>query len=568
MKKIRTAVLIIAVILLLFSSLVTYQQQSTATPIKHVVIIILENHSFDNIFGKYPYGDPPIYNNITESLMIPVGLNTSVKLPNCEGGYDSPYYADSVILPDPTEGYKPYHIDWNFGLMNGFVIGSGHQSLAYLSYQQVPLLWDYAEEYVLADNYFSPVLAPTQPNRVSYLTGFPTNITGDGFVSGVIPFNETIMYQLSEYGVSWAYFDYGYQQSLPPFPLVVFKGSEQYSSHYFNTSVFLQDLHDDNLPSVSWLMFTGGDGYDTHSVLDLHPPFNLTIGQENLAYYIDQIMESPYRNSTVIFITFDEGGGFYDQVPPPIIPTYGVGCDVYLKAHGVTGFTLLGQRVPLLIISPYSKEGWIDNYTLSGYSLLAFIDYNWHLPYLNSIVAQSDVQGLLQAFNFSQPPRPPIILTSQNWTYPIPLQYPIHYGYVAKIYNNYTGYLTLKEYINTTVLDYLSQFGYVESQPSETQQITTTSTYSTTFSSSTSTQTTETVTTNTTQTAFPSSSTINVSSSTAIITSSNSTTKTLVTSPQLQSTSIKSNNTPLEITTFIVILLVAGLIIIRLMKKQ
>jgi hypothetical protein len=118
------------------------------------------------------------------------------------------------------------------------------------------------------------------------------------------------------------------------------------------------------------------------------------------------------------------------------------------------------------------------------------------------------------------------------------------------------------------VLDYLSQFGYVESQPSETQQITTTSTYSTTFSSSISAQTTETVTTNTTQTAFPNSSTTNVSSSTTIITSSNSTTKTLVTFPQLQSTSTISNNTPLEIATFIVILLVDGLIIIRLVEKK
>lgn len=168
MGKIRTPLLIIAVTLLLFSSFVTYQQQSTATPIKHVVIIILVNHSFDNIFGKYPYGDPPIYNNITESLMIPVGLNTSVKLPNGKGGYDSPYYADSVILPDPTEGYKPYHIDWNFGLMNEFVIGSGRQPLAYLSYQQVPLLWDYGEEYVLADNYFSPVLEGV----ILYFTSF------------------------------------------------------------------------------------------------------------------------------------------------------------------------------------------------------------------------------------------------------------------------------------------------------------------------------------------------------------------------------------------------------------
>ncbi|BCU69570.1 phospholipase C [Stygiolobus caldivivus] len=520
------------------------QQTTTLTPIKHVIVIILENHSFDNIYGKYPFGNPPIYNNITMSVMVPVGVNTSAKLPNGEGGYSSPYYANSVILPDPTEGYKAYHIDWDYGRMDGFVIGSGHQSLAYLSYEQVPLLWDYAEEYVLADDYFSPVLAPTQPNRVSYLTGFPTNIIGDGFVSGVIPFNETIMYQLSEYGISWAYFDYGYKQSqpLPPFPLTVFKGAEQYSSHYYNTSVFLEDLEDGNLPSVSWLMFTGGNGYDTHSPLDMHPPFNLTIGQENLAYYIDKVMESPYWNSTAIFITFDEGGGFYDQVPPPIIPTYGIGCDLFLKDHGIQGYTLLGQRIPLLIISPYAKEGWIDNYTLSGYSLLAFIDYNWHLPYLNPIVGESDVQGILQAFNFSQPPRPPVILTPENWTYPVPLQYPVHYGYVAKVYNNYTAYelLNQKGYINSSTLYYLSQFGYVETEKSPTNQVT------------------------------QSSGTPQQSSSVIISTTSSPMSTTTAQPTHLSTSSVTQpqGNTPLEIVTFTIIVLVISVIVLRIIKSR
>lgn len=71
----------------------------------------------------------------------------------------------------------------------------------------------------------------TQPNRLAYLTGFSTNVTGDGFVSGVIPFCDTIMYQLSEYDVSWAYFDYGYTGGvLPPFPLSAFNGNVDYSS--------------------------------------------------------------------------------------------------------------------------------------------------------------------------------------------------------------------------------------------------------------------------------------------------------------------------------------------------
>ncbi len=124
-------------------------------------------------------------------------------------------------------------------------------------------------------------------------------------------------------------------------------------------------------------------------------------------------------------------------------------------------YNTLGERVPLLIISPYAKEGgWIDNYSLSGYTLLAFIDYNWHLPYLTPIVANSDLNGLLAAFNFSQRPRPPIILTPLNWTYPIPLQYPVHYGYVALVKGNYTGYTLLYRLgiINATVYHYVMQF--------------------------------------------------------------------------------------------------------------
>jgi len=169
---------------------VATQQYSTATLIRHVVIIILENHSFDNIYGTYPFGVPPIINNITLSLARPLGLNLSITISGVK-----PYYANSVILIDPWEGYMNYHIDWDRGAMDDFVKGSGRQSMVYLSYEQVPLLWDYAEEYVLAENFFSPDLATTTPNRISYLVGYPVPAFGSG--SGcIVTFNETILYQL------------------------------------------------------------------------------------------------------------------------------------------------------------------------------------------------------------------------------------------------------------------------------------------------------------------------------------------------------------------------------------
>ena len=420
--------LIILVLVMLMLAPIVHVDASTTTPIKHVIIIIEENHSFDNLFGTYPFGWPPIINNITLSVMWPEGLYTNytqledskngvltyITVPNIPwlpfAGVSHPYYADAWDTVDPYEGWTAYHGDYWFGKPIGFVYYSGPQSMAYFSYQQVGILWDYAEEYVLADNYYAPVLGLTEPNRIAYLTGFPPNFYSDS-ASDVIPVNESIFYQLSTHGISWGYFVYGYSGGIP-WPLNAFIGISKYESHFHSLHAFYEDLKDGKLPAVSWVMFIGcGEDY-----YDMHPPYNVTAGAVELSKVINWVMESPYWNSTVIFITFDEGGGYYDQITPPAINKYG-----------------LGQRIPLLIISPYAKEAWIDNYTISGYTLLAFIDYNWHLPWLTKWVANSDLQGLLQAFNFSSKPRPPIILTPNNWTYPIPLQYPVHYGYIARV---------------------------------------------------------------------------------------------------------------------------------------
>lgn len=433
-KAIKT---IFSLFLITFILLPIYQENvtlgDTTTPIKHVIIIIQENHSFDNLFGTYPFGWPSIVNNITLSVMWPEGLYNNytqlqkskngvldyISVPNVPWfsifGSSHPYYANAWDTIDPSEGWTIYHGDYWFDTPNGFVYYSGPQSMAYFSYEQVGVLWDYAEEYVLSDNYYSPVLGLTEPNRIAYMIGQPPNYYSDSFYD-VIPFNESIMYQLNEHNITWGYFTYEYDGQLP-WPMTAFKGIYNYEDDFHSLSTFYTDLRDGNLPAVSWVMLLGGDS----DKYDMHPPYNVTIGSIELVNIVNAVMDSSYWNSTVIFITFDEGGGYYDQAIPPSINHYG-----------------LGQRIPLLLISPYAKEAWINNYTMSGYTLLGFIDYNWHLPYLTNYVANSDVQGLLQSFNFTKP-RPPIILEPNNWTYPIPLQYPVHYGYIAT-FSPHQGY--------------------------------------------------------------------------------------------------------------------------------
>lgn len=400
----------ITYILLLFLLCLSFPHiifASTMTPITHVIIVIDENHSFDNIFGAYPFGNPPIVNNITRAVMRPLGIPQGFSIPVSVYfpflGSVSPSPSTSAVVQDPSEGPGPYSGDLWFGTAEGFYTFSGPSSLDYFSYQQLGPLWDYAEEYTIADHFFAPVLGFTEPNRVADIIGYPPSFSSD-HVDCAIPFNNTVMYQLSSHNVSWGYFVYDLPQGSVPFPLTAFIGSSQFSSHYQNLSLFLYDLNHGDLPSVSWVMFLGGssDRYD------MHPPANVTEGAIQFANLVNAVERSPYWGNTVIFFTMDEGGDFFDQVIPP------------------KGF---GQRIPLLVISPYSKEGYVIHGNMSPYTLLAFIDYNWGLPYLTSYVRDSNLGSLLSGFNFSER-REPIVLTPSNWTYPIPLQYPINYSSV------------------------------------------------------------------------------------------------------------------------------------------
>jgi hypothetical protein len=217
------------------------------------------------------------------------------------------------------------------------------------------------------------------------------------------------MRQLDDAGVSWGYYDYldafggpsnvyplNYTSDLPP----------QAISNTRNISDLVQELAiGSGLPSVSFVNSLG------ESDLTEHPPFNPTTGELWTVSMVNHVMESSYWLTTAIFITWDEGGGFYDHVVPPREFTVN-----HSFTHELVG---LGQRVPLLVISPYSRENFVSITLLSHISLLHFVEYNWNLPPLNGPVAQSNLP--LDFFNFSQTRRPPIILHPPI-IYPIPLQ--------------------------------------------------------------------------------------------------------------------------------------------------
>jgi phosphoesterase family protein len=142
-----------------------------------------------------------------------------------------------------------------------------------------------------------------------------------------------------------------------------------------------------------------------------HPSENVTFGEQWLANVVNSVMQSPYWNSSAIFITYDEGGGYYDQVPPPTVDG-----------------TQLGFRIPFLVISPYARENYVSSTVLNHASILSFIEYNWGLPALNSFVGSSNVP--LDFFDFNQSysgtgiVRAPVVIPS-NASFPLPLQIPL-----------------------------------------------------------------------------------------------------------------------------------------------
>ena len=375
--KISRVIAVFLVVFALFSQSIIARSSSqsiTETPIKHVIYIMMENHSFDNFFGNYPLGDT---NSSNSDIEKPLNLldNTSdvptlTQLP-----------AGTVNTSDPHESVYPE--DYANGTNSGFLQYSGPQAMTYFTNAQIPVEWDWAIDYGLGDNYFSTVLSETTPNRLMSVAGY-TPIMSDEGPPPYVPFNATIFYQLSERGISWG----AYNTYDDDYPMDFYSGITNYSSNFHSLNDLYETLEGPNLPSLVYV-----NSLESQSE-DQHPSGNVTQGETWLLGIVNHIMASPYWNSTVIFINYDEGGGYYDQVPPPQLDGY-----------------QLGFRVPLIVISPYSKENYVSNTELNHLSILAFIEYNWNLPPLNSLVAASKIP--IDFFDWSVV-RPPVMFENYS----------------------------------------------------------------------------------------------------------------------------------------------------------
>jgi phospholipase C len=397
--------------LLIVSALPHSASASTAgTPIKHVIVILQENHTFDNYFGTYP-GVNGIYN--VGAMPTAPGAPPTVK----------PYLFTSPVVVNREAGeqltgnlnnsWTAAHNAYDDGKMDGFIAAQkgSNVTMGYYDYHLIPYYWDYAAQYVLFDDFFSSVMGPSLPNHIYLIAGQAGGLTIDSrdgvfnFTSSTVKSDdfefESVINELEAAHVSWRYYAGGEGflnnwNPLPAFPYV--ENNASLVQNIWDTGQFVNDLKNGSLPSVSWVM------PDSDTVSE-EPPANVTLGEQTAVSEINAVMNSQYWNSTAIFLTWDDWGGFYDHVPPPQVDQYGY-----------------GFRVPLIILSPYAKQGYVDNTQGDFTSILKFIETDFQLsPLSTRDAAANDLYG---AFDFTQAPRAPLVLPGPFLRNHYPLEYP------------------------------------------------------------------------------------------------------------------------------------------------
>ena len=412
--------------------------------INHVVIIYLENRSFDHLYGEFPGA---------EGLSEGARATQAIQLDSAERPYDSlpqpqdspapsglpnaPFNFDQFVsASSPTRGllhlFYEEQVQIDAGKMDDFVSASDAQGMVmgYYHTADLPVAGE-AQKYTLCDHFFHAAFGGSMINHIWAIAAatpvFPNapqsqvvildangnvvkngSVTPDGYavndlqsvntphLSSVNPVNllpsqtmPTIGDRLSEKGIAWAWYSEGWNAAVAGsassgfafhhHPFVYFAnyadGTPGRAAHLKDLTDFDRAAVTGQLPAVSFIEPT-----ENHTE---HPGNSIIAGENEVLRIINEIRNSANWPTTAIFITYDENGGFWDHVPPPVVDRWGP-----------------GVRVPTIVVSPLARKGYVDHTIYDTTSLLAFIERRWSLTPLTN--RDASVNDLTAAFDFSQ----------------------------------------------------------------------------------------------------------------------------------------------------------------------
>ena len=348
----------------------TRLQASATTPIKNVVVIMMENRTFDHMFGRFPK-----VNGYTEAR-----------------------------TPNPTFDFE-HNGPSGYAAIDGGKMDEFPQR-GYVQFTQadIPNYWSYAQHFGLSDNFFTSSIGDSTPNHMAMVAAQNGGLWDAGAETGCFSAQNDLIYSrsaaaknywqypclpittlpnlLDQNGISWNYYN---QEGIWDAPAML---QSLHTVKNIQPTQFVTDVQAGKLAKVTWVM--------PPSNASDHEPYQIEAGEDYVTSAVNAIMQSKYWANTAIFLTWDDWGGLYDHVVPPVID--GVG---------------LGPRVPLIVISPYpNKAGYISHAEGEFSSFVKFIegDFGLREGALGQRDSLSQISDLMDFFNFSQTPVQPLIL--------------------------------------------------------------------------------------------------------------------------------------------------------------
>jgi phospholipase C len=397
-------------------------------PIDNFVVVMMENHSFDNYLGHLNE-----YGKRSDVESAPANASN----PDTVGGPQPWMHAPHLCSLDTDHGWDGTHIEIDNGKMDGFAqrnegtpvppapdggmldptLGAGGRAMWWYDQRDLPFYYELANTFAIADHYFCSVPGPTWPNRrfLYAATSWGGTVTAPPFVledESKYPYPgnpASVLDELEAKKISWMYYSNGL-----PTPALLYS---DYTTRWKRTVTgsfadFQAAAKAGKLPGVSFVdpeLALAASG----SEQDEHPPGDIQVGQQFVSEVVQAVMSSPQWAHTALLITHDEHGGFYDHMPPPkACPPDSIAPILHAGDMTQGGFDMLGVRVILIAVSPYARKGYASHLTYDHTSITRFIEARFDLPALSARDANSE--ALTDLFDFKNPPafvKPPTIAT-------------------------------------------------------------------------------------------------------------------------------------------------------------
>jgi phospholipase C len=358
--------------------------------IDHFVVVMMENHSFDNILGLIGRGDGYTLDKSGQ----PTATN-----PDGEGNLVHAFHMPTECQTDGVgNDWKVTHEAFDDGTCQGFVTSTSAETMGYFTKEDLPFSCSMASTFPIADRYFCSVMAQTDPNRRYLISGTSLGLIDDTFPSALPP-NGVIFEQFNKHGITWK----DYYTTLPTLGVYLpLLRQPALLENVVKIDQFYADAAAGTLPAFSLVE----PDYDKESEEN---PQDVQYGDQFVGKVVNAVMSSPNWAKTMLIWTYDEHGGYYDHVPPPAAVTPDDVPPALKPGDPPGGFDRYGFRVPTAVVSPYSKPNYVSHTVYDHTSILKTVEEKWNLPALTRRDANAnslfDMVDLKKKPTFLKPPK-------------------------------------------------------------------------------------------------------------------------------------------------------------------